>query len=368
MMKYFLDSALSDGRDASGARRLIRSAAVWFVLLLVIGLDHSAVAQSRVGTTAAPFLTLGTGARGSALGHAYTAMASGPDALFWNPGAASVPHRGEYRGGAFFTHHNWFAGINYNAAAVVVPVTGSGVIGLSLASVDYGRMDVTTVFDPDGTGETFTATDLAIGVTYSTPLTPSFYFGGTAKYIRQSIRDMSAQTGAVDFGFVLTTNYLNGMKIAATLMNFGGKMTMSGVNSQIAVDVAQNISGSNEDIPAELKMDSWNLPLQFKFGVALPVVDMNNVQFVVLADANQSNDNDLNSDLGAQLRYDTRTVTFDARFGYKDLFLDDNVDSHFSYGAGLEVRVSKVRFGFDYSYVPFDALSDTQMIDFRVYF
>ena len=48
-----------------------------------------ALGQSRAGTTAATFLTIGTGARGSSLGHAYTAIASGPDALFWNPGGAS---------------------------------------------------------------------------------------------------------------------------------------------------------------------------------------------------------------------------------------------------------------------------------------
>jgi hypothetical protein len=339
------------------------------IVILALLVPAASFGQSRVGTTSATFLTIGTGARGSALGHAYTAVVSGPDALFWNPGAAAIPHMGDYRGGAFFTHHNWFADIAYNAAGVTIPVTRAGVVGISLASVDYGRMDVRTVSQPDGTGETFTASDLTFGLTYAQALTNSFYFGGTFRYVRQGIRDMSASTGAVDFGFVLVTRYLNGARLAASIMNFGGKMKMDGINGEQPIDIDPTNEGSNESIPARIRMDTWDLPLQFKFGVAVPVIQMSNVELQLLADANQTNDNNLNGDLGAQLRYKTNSVTFEGRVGYKDAFLQqDLVDSHWSFGTGIEVRVAQVRFGFDYAYVPFDFLSDTQMVDFRVYF
>ncbi|NNE68876.1 MAG: PorV/PorQ family protein [Rhodothermales bacterium] len=338
------------------------------ILLLAVLSVPVAHAQSRAGTTAATFLTLGTGARGSSLGHAYTSIATGPDALFWNPGGASIAYQGRYRGGAFFTHHNWLADIDYNAAAVVVPAGGSGVLGLSIASVDYGRMDVRTVTAPEGTGETFDAGDMSIGLTYATPLTPQFHFGGTAKYVTQRIRDMSASTFAFDFGFVLATDYLNGMRIAASIMNFGGKMQMDGINSESNIDIAPNNEGTSESIPVRIRMDRWDLPIAFKFGVAIPVVKTGNIEVLALADANQTNDNNLNSDFGGQFRYATNTYSFDARIGYKDAFLEDNVDSHLSYGVGLDVEVSGVRFGFDYGYIPFDLLENVQMFDFRVHF
>jgi hypothetical protein len=339
-------------------------------ILLLAGLVAvpAAMAQTRAGTTAATFLTIGTGAKGSSLGQAYTAIATGPDALFWNPGGASRAYLGRYRGGAFFTRHDWVAGINYNAAAVVVPAGGSGVIGLSIAQVDYGSMDVRTVSQPNGTGETFDAGDLSFGVTYSMPLTPQFNFGGTAKFVQQRIRDMSASTVAFDFGFVLATDYLNGLQIAASIMNFGGKMQMDGINSERNIDIDPVNTGSSESIPVRVRMDEWDIPISFKFGVALPVVRTGNVSVLVLADANQTNDNDLNSDFGGMLTYATNTITFDARLGYKDAFLDDRVDSHLSYGVGLDVQVSKVRFGFDFAYVPFDLLNDVRMFDFRIHF
>lgn len=341
---------------------------VWAGLLLLMLEPSAAAAQSRVGTTAATFLTLGTGARGSALGHAYTAIASGPDALFWNPGGAARAYKDQHRAGLLFSHYEWFADIQYNAAGVTIPVTGTGVLGLSLASVDYGEMDVRTVEQPDGTGATFSATDLSVGLTYAQPLTPSFYFGGTVKYVRQSIYDMTAATAAVDFGFVLLTPYLNGMQVAASIMNFGGKMQMNGINAELNVDVDPSSNGNNETTPARIRMDRWDLPLLFKFGVAVPVVEAAGAEVILLADANQTNDNNLNADAGALLRYGTRTVTFDARIGYRDLFLDD-VDTHLSYGAGLDVLVNNtIRFGFDFAYLPFDRLDNTQMFDFRVYF
>lgn len=337
------------------------------VLLALLVSAPAASAQSRVGTTAAPFLTLGTGARGQALGHAYTTLATGGDALFWNPAGAARPYEGMHRSNVFLTHYEWLADINYNAAGVVVPVTGTGIVGLSIAMVDYGDMDVRTVAFPDGTGETFSSSDLSLGLTYAQPLTQDFYFGGTVKYVRQSIRDMSASAVAFDFGFILETNYLNGMKIAASIQNFGGKMQMQGINGQVFVDIDDTNAGNNPNIPSRIEMARWDLPLAFKFGVMMPIQLAYNTQLQLLADANQSNDNNLNSDFGAQLRYANRTFGFDLRAGYKDAFID-NVDSHVSYGAGLDVRLSSLRLGFDFAYIPFDLLGNTQMIDFRIYY
>jgi len=324
-------------------------------------------AQSRVGTTASPFLTLGTGARGQALGHAYTTLAKGGDALFWNPAGAARPYDGIYRGSLFLTHYEWLADINYNAAGIVVPGIGPGSIGLSIASVDYGSMEVRTVELPEGTGESFTASDLSMGVTYAQPLTNTFYFGGTMKYVRENIRDMSAHAIAFDFGFVLETNYLNGLQLSASIMNFGQKMQMEGINVQVFVDIDETNSGNNPDVPGRLLLDSWDLPLSFKFGVGLPVFETSFSKFMLLAEANQSNDNNLNSDFGALLQFGNKTVNFELRGGYKDAFVD-NVDSHLTFGAGLDLRVSRLRVGFDFAYIPFDLLGDTQMADFRAYF
>ena len=325
-----------------------------------------AAGQSRVGTTAATFLTLGTGARGNALGQAMSAEAAGAEALFWNPAGLARPYRGA-AGGALFSHSDRFVDASVSAAALAVPIRGFGVLGAQLQSVDYGRMDVTTVERPDGTGESFGANDFALGLTYAQPVTDAFYVGGSAKYVRQQIYDMSASTVAFDLGVLLETDYLGGLRLGASISNFGGKMEMRGVNGAITVDPAPDRTGNDEEVPAELTADRWDLPVSFRFGTALPVASFGGARLDLFADAQQTNDNNLNSDVGAELSYETNAITFDARAGYRDAFVT-GVESHVSFGAGLDIRAGGVRIGVDYAYVPFEYFQSVNVIDLRVHF
>lgn len=341
-------------------------------LLVVLALGSNEVAaQSRVSTTAAHFLTLGTGAQGTAVGHAYTTLATGGDALFWNPAGTARVGPGNKRGSLFFNHTDWLLDLTYNAFGLVVPVTSAGVVGFQIAQLDYGRMDVRTVDLPEGTGQTFGASDLVLGMTYAQPLTNTFYIGGTAKYVRQNIYDMSANTFAFDVGFVLESDYLNGMRLAASIMNFGGKMQMDGVNARRFLDIDRQNSGSNDAIPANLETRGWDLPLSFKFGIALPVVNTSNMRFELLSDAHQTNDNALNADFGGQMKFMIGGIDLDLRAGYKDFGsadLRETVQSHLTYGGGLSLDVAGLRLGADYAYMPSEYLGNVSMVDLRLGF
>ena len=328
------------------------------------GFAPAARAQDRVGTTVATFLTLGAGARGQALGHAYVASARGGDALFWNPAGAA--RRGRENGSVFLTQHEWIADIRYNAAGVTVPIGGAGVIGLSLAAVDYGRDDVRTERQPEGTGETFGASDFSFGLTYARPLTESFSFGATAKVVRQTIWDMSATGFATDFGVSLDTGF-NGVVLAASIQNFGTKMQMGGINAQQFVDVDEGTAGNTENVTAELDMDSWDMPLSFRFGAAAPVVRAGGAELRLLADAQQTNDNVLNADFGGELAYDAGPVELEVRAGYRDAFVSA-VDGHYSFGGGVRASLLGYTVGADVAYLPFDLLGGSTLFDLRFEF
>jgi hypothetical protein len=74
-----------------------------------------------------------------------------------------------------------------------------------------GDMKVRTVEQPEGTGENFSAGDIAIGISYARFLTDRFSVGLTAKYIKQSIWHMSSSAFAIDAGTVFRTDLLGGM-------------------------------------------------------------------------------------------------------------------------------------------------------------
>lgn len=327
--------------------------------------------QSRVGTSAAPFLTMGVGAKGAALGHANTVNSSGAEAMYWNPSGISLENEAGSANSAFFSINELFVDVSAYAAGLVFPIgndTGKN-FGIAVNYVDYGRMDVRTVELQEGTGATFGAHDLSIGLTYAQNLTESFHFGGTAKLIQQKIYDMTAGTFAIDVGFLLKTEYINGLTIGASISNFGGKMQMDGVNSQYFLDVDPTSEGNNEDVASRIYMDKWDLPLSFRVGVKIPAIKKDNLELLLLSEAQQTNDNDLNLDSGTELSYLSNTVKFHARAGYKDLLLGNKVDSHFTYGAGFILNTANgLAIGVDFAQVPFEYLGQTTIIDLKLYF
>lgn len=342
------------------------------IILHIFVLLASTQVLAQLGTSVGTFLTMGAGAKGSALGHANTINVSGAEALFWNPSAISLENEGRSNNSVFLSINQHFVDVNIYAAGFVFPISkGSRKkdVGLAVNYVDYGRMDERTVEQQEGTGATFGAHDLSIGLTYAQNLTESFHFGGTVKFIQQKIQDMSAETFAVDVGFLLKTDYMNGLTIGASISNFGGKMQMDGVNSQYSLDLDRDSDGNNEDVIARIYMDEWDLPLSFKFGIKLPVIKQENLEWLLLSDAHQTNDNDLNIDSGSQLSYLSNTVKFHARAGYKDLLLGDKIDSHFTYGAGFVLQTSNgMAIGVDFAQIPFEYLGQTTIVDLKLYF
>jgi long-subunit fatty acid transport protein len=129
-----------------------------FALLITLVTAGPVLAQTKVATSAAQFLKIGAGCRAAALGGAYVAMADDAAALFWNPSGLARLNRSEI----LFMHAQWLADTDYNFGGVVVNFGGSA-LGAFISTLGYGEWEVTTVDEPDGTGEIFEASDMALG-------------------------------------------------------------------------------------------------------------------------------------------------------------------------------------------------------------
>jgi len=331
-----------------------------FLIIFLTLVTATLQGQSKVGSTAAPFLNIGIGPRAIAMGGAFVATANDVSSLYWNSAGAAKMNGS----GALFAHSSWFADIKYNWAGAVIDLGDAGVFGASITSLDYGEMELTTLREPEGTGGTFGASDMAIALTYAKALTDRFSIGGTVKYISQNIWNSSASTVALDFG-VLFHSDIAGLRIGATISNLGGDMRISGKDLNVQHDVDQTIFGNNDQILATLDTDNWPLPLTFKIGLAMDIIEMENHVVTIAADALHPSDNKESVNVGMEYHLFNMIAL---RAGYKSLFLD-NTEEGLTLGFGLNYDFTD-SFGLsiDYAYQTFGLLNDTQHFSIGVNF
>ncbi len=330
------------------------------ILLLIITASLITFGQTKVGSTAAPFLNIGIGPRAVGMGGAFVATANDVTSLYWNPAGASRIETSE----AMFTNLKWFADINYSWAAAMLDLGDMGNVGLSVGYLDYGNIEVTTLAEPKGTGEYYSPYDMSFALTYAYNLTDRFSIGANFKYLNQKIWNTTANGIAVDVG-VLFLSDIYGLRIGAAITNFGTDMQLDGKDLFVQYDINGQIYGNNDQILAKLNTDSYPLPLTFKVGVAMDVVNIENHKLTLAADAYHPNDNAESLNLGMEY---TAFDVISLRGGYKSLFLD-NSEEGLTLGVGFKYDITPtLGLIFDYAYQDFGILDHTQQFAFGIKF
>jgi len=334
---------------------------ILFVLFAL--LQYEGYSQlTKTGTTSAKFLSIGIGPRANAMGSAFTSVVNDASALYWNPaGAANLT---DYE--AMFTHMNLFKDldISLSYAAIVIPTESWGNFGVSVTTLDYGTMDVTTEYFPEGTGEKFSASSYAFGLSYARNITEDFTAGITIKYISELIFNSSANGFAFDVGTIFNTPFY-GIKFSSIITNFGPKLQMTGEDLLIRHDSDPTRNGNNATVDAYYKTDKFELPLKLQIGLSKDFQFLENQRLTVAVDATHANDNAEYINVGGEL------ALFDELFflrgGYKALFLKDSQEG-LTLGVGLNYALGVFSIGFDYAFQEYNYLGDTHSFGVRLKF
>ncbi len=317
---------------------------ILFIIVLCAATLASAQ-NANLGTSGAQFLQIGVGAKSAALGGAYVALAQDAASLFWNPaGIASLPHQSVY-----FAHTPWRASIQLNSAAYALRVKDLGSFGAAVTVLSMDRMEVTTEYAPEGTGEFFDAQDLMMSLSFARPLNDRFNVGLTAKYIQQKIWNESASGVAFDVG----TQYrlwFNNAVIGMSLTNFGGDIRFDGRDLSYRFDTDTGLP-DNRLAPSKLETEAYPLPLHFQVGLALDVMRSGNFAWRLTADVTHPNDNSERVNFGSEVALFERAFL---RGGYRYNYDDEDV----SLGFGLAWPVTNGNLAIDYAYSRHDLLAD----------
>lgn len=226
---------------------------------------------ARVGTSSGDQVKVPVGSRNLAMGGADIATTKNIDAIFWNPAGLGELQSNNVAG--LFSNQRMIADISTNYFAMGFNV-GLGVLGISLKSFNFGDIDVTTVENMDGTGETFSPTYATGGITFARAITDRINFGVTGKIVHESVPRVSATAFAVDFGIQYKDLLdVTGLNLGLSVRNVGSDLKYEGsalLNE--AEDVIPSSTVSYEDFRYRPTLES-PLPTTMDMGLSyiLPV-------------------------------------------------------------------------------------------------
>jgi Uncharacterised protein family (UPF0164) len=339
------------------------------------------------GGTAGEFLLLGAGARGAALGGAFAALTQDVTSLYYNPAGLAQMSRPS----AMVSTYSYVANTRYSWVGIGLPMSGGArAFGVSIGTFGFSDQPVYTLEDPDGTGETYSVAESFIGATYSQNFSDRFSAGFTAKMISDHLGSTSATGFALDFG----TNFHamvgeRPIRAAFVIDNLGSNLRHDGSALESGVTRAPplgTVDIPQELQPARLRTSSWGLPVQFRVGVALDVLNQGANRVSVLGEFTQPVNTKPGGGAGlewAMTNVGNSGFSLAARGSYTlqpDNKLDPGTGAGFTtsistsslssdgvaLGGGLAYGRGTWHVGFDYAYRNLGALGGTNFLSFSV--
>lgn len=329
------------------------------ILICFFQISSDVLSQVKLAQTGFGFLDVSTNARATAMGDAVTTIDGAANAMFYNPAAITGLNTFVEAGAS---QMKWIADIRYFSGSLAFsPFDGKyGVVGIDFVRVDYGDFKFTSVagneqgyVDNIGYPEPYA---YALQLVYGKKLSEEFSVGGRIKFANQNLGNSQVPVyNQVIRDSVLTTDTsyaLQEYSLDVLAFDFG-TIYKTGFKS-----LAFGMSITNFSREIKYERESFQLPLTFKFGVSMNVMDLfpeaaQHSALTISIDAVHPRSYSEFLNLGAEYVF-MNTVAL--RAGY--------VTKQDDYGMTLGLGVRKFGLAFDYSYTSRDIFDSVQRFSF----
>lgn len=322
--------------------------------LAIAGGNVKAGNPDRIGQAGATELLINPWARSSGWGGANSGACEGLEAQFLNVAGTAFTKKTE----VLFSHTNFLqgSGITLNAFGITQKMGESGVLGLSIMSMAFGEVDITTVDQPEPSLGTYSPQYINLGLSYAKTFSNSIYGGLTLRIIDESISNVSAGGIAIDAGIQYVTGNnedKNNIRFGIALRNVGTPLQFGGDGLSTRVN-APNTNNVYQ-LTVEQRTEGFEMPSLINIGVAY---DFTLAQDHSLTLAGTFTSNSFTNDqFTGGLQYSFKKL-FSLRggFTYEDNLFDDALRTTVYSGpsAGMTVDLplgsGGKKFGIDYSY------------------
>ncbi len=350
-------------------KKMMKNIVLVALCLMLGGFTAYAGNTDRSGEAGAYELLINPWARSSGLHGLNTASISGVESMRVNVGGLVLMDRTQ----VLLARSIYFQGsdISVNAFGFGQRVGETGVMGISLMSMGFGDIPVTTTDLPEGTGATFSPTFFNLGISYAKDFSNSIKGGATLRIISESIADVSATGMAIDAGILYVAGKDNNVRFGIALRNVGTPMRFSGDGLSFQATEPED---GDYTITSNQRAEKFELPSMLNIGAAYDFLIGEKNKLTIIG--NFTSNSFTRDVLGAGIEFNL-LERFMLRAGYRyedDVFSDFEQDGrtniHQGLSAGFSVNLplkeDGPRFGLDYGYKLTSPYNGTHVLGLRL--
>ncbi len=255
---------------------------VFLSAVLVLPLMTFAGNKDRAGQAGASELLINPWARSSGWGGVNVANSFGLESIYTNVAGLAFTKKTEL----VFSHTQWLKGseIGINNFGFAQKLGESSVLGITVNTMSFGDLPITTTELPEGGIGTFSPSYMNINIAYAKAFSNSIYGGFNFKIISESISDVGAQGVAIDAGIQYVTGEKENIHFGISLKNVGPTMKFSGDG----LSIRSFLPGQSSQFTVEHRSAEFELPSQLNIGGSYAFI-FNEMHTLTLAGAFISN-------------------------------------------------------------------------------
>jgi len=310
----------------------------------------------RVGSAGATELLINPWSASAAWGDAGISCVNGVDAIYTNIAGLAFTSKTQIR----FDRTNWLggSGININSAGIAQRISDVSVLSVSVMSLGFGDIQITTADLPEGGIGNYSPTYSNFNVGYAREFSNSIYGGINFKVVSESMSNVRGTGIAIDAGIRYVTGEEDQIKLGITLKNVGPTMSFKG--DGLALQIMYPETGDLATL--EQRSAAFEMPSLLAMGASY---DFNFTETNKLTAAAAFTANSFSNDqfkLGLNYNMSTEKAKFDISAGYiyekgifsKDYLIGARLTAISGLTAGVSVNAivgkNKNMLGINYTY------------------
>ncbi len=216
--------------------------------------------KDRSGQAGASELLINPWARSSGWGGVNVANSFGLESIYTNVAGLAFTKGTEL----IFSNTQWLKGseIGINNFGFSHKIGESSVLGVTVMTMSFGDLPITTTELPEGGIGTFSPSYMNINIAYAKAFSNSIYGGFNFKIISESISDVGAQGVAIDAGIQYVTGEKENIHFGISLKNVGPTMRFKGDG----LSIRSFLPGQESQFTLEHRSAEFEMPSQLNIG------------------------------------------------------------------------------------------------------